>query len=69
MLTEIKAIHKKNRGTYGYPRITKVLKGMSYVVNKKKVARLMRENGIFGLQIKRFHYFVAQATKNNDIQP
>ena len=69
LLTEIKAIHKKNRGTYGYPRITKVLKGMSYVVNKKKVARLMRENGIFGLQIKRFHYFVAQATKNNDIQP
>ena len=69
LLTEIKAIHKKNRGTYGYPRITKVLKGMSYVVNKKKVARLMRENGIFGLQIKRFRPKTTISTHNYPISP
>ena len=54
LLAKIKTIHRKNRGSYGYPRITKELKDQGLKINKKKVARLMRENGIFGLQIKRF---------------
>ena len=34
---------------YGYRRIREVLKGMGYIVNKKRVLRLMRQMGIAGL--------------------
>ena len=50
----IKTIHKKSRETYGYLRITKALRSMGFVINKKRVARLMQQMGISGLQIKRF---------------
>ena len=69
LLTDIKAIHKKSRGTYGYRRITKALKKKGYIVNKKKVARLMRENGIYGLQTKRFKPKTTISEHNYPISP
>ena len=54
LLAEIKTVHKKSRQTYGYLRITEALRRKGLLVNKKKTARLMRENGICGLQNKRF---------------
>lgn len=46
LLELIKQIFTKNRGKYGYPRITMELKALGYKVNKKRVERIMRENGI-----------------------
>ena len=40
-----------SRQTYGYLRITEALRREGLLVNKKKTARLMRENGICGLRI------------------
>ena len=54
LLVEIKTIHNKSRGTYGYLRVTQELKRMGFCVNKKRIARIMHENGIFGLQTKRY---------------
>jgi len=46
LLIEIRREFKKGRRTYGSPSITKELKKQGRNVNKKRVARIMRENGI-----------------------
>jgi transposase InsO family protein len=46
LLIEIKTAFKKSRRTYGSPRITAALSKPERRCNKKRVARLMRENGI-----------------------
>ena len=48
LLVEIKAIHREKRGAYGSPRIHAELKDRPLRHGKKRVARLMRENGIRG---------------------
>ena len=40
--------------TYGSPRMTKVLKTQGFNVNRKRVARLMREEGLTGIPKRRF---------------
>lgn len=45
----ILAIHKQSKGTYGAPRIHAELKAQGVFVGKKRVARLMREEGISGV--------------------
>lgn len=46
LLQEIKRIYWKSRGLYGSPRITEELRSDGTRYNKKRVARLMRENRI-----------------------
>lgn len=50
----IKASHKKSRKTYGSPRVHKDLKAEGIVVGQKRVARLMREDGLRGTLPKKF---------------
>ena len=69
LIARIKAIHEKSRATYGYPRITSTLKRQGFKVNKKKIARLMRENGIFGLQTRRFRPKTTLSDHNCPIAP
>ena len=45
----ILAIHRQSKGTYGAPRIHAELKAQGVFVGKKRVARLMREEGISGV--------------------
>src|SRR5699024_8171545 len=42
----IKFIYNKHKGRYGYRRITDVLQEKGYVINKKKVLRIMRDLGL-----------------------
>jgi len=46
LLQLIQQIFEDSRQTYGYRRITKALKRQDVHVNRKKVARIMRENNI-----------------------
>ena len=39
----IKTIQKKNKYRYGYRRVTSELRNMGFLVNHKKVLRLMRK--------------------------
>jgi putative transposase len=46
LVNEIKEIQDKSRFSYGTPRVTDALKNKNLVVNHKKVARLLRGNGL-----------------------
>ena len=54
MVFEIRQIHEKSRHIYGSPRIYAELRRKGYRCNEKRIARLMRENGIRAKTKKRF---------------
>lgn len=51
---KIRDIHKESRGTYGAPRIHAQLRQGGLRVARKRVARLMREDGLQGASRRRF---------------
>ena len=53
LLEEIRKIFQENNCKYGYPRITIELQRRGYNVNKKRVARIMKENNIRATKKKR----------------
>lgn len=48
----IKKIYEKHKGRYGYRRITLTLRNENIIVNHKKVKRLMKEMGLYGMTPK-----------------
>jgi putative transposase len=48
LMEEIRRIHRLFRKTYGSPRVYAHLKKQGYVCNKKRVAHLMRQDGLKG---------------------
>lgn len=48
LVSEIGEIHADSDGTYGEPRVTDALRKRGFVVNHKRVERLMRVHGIVG---------------------
>ncbi|MCT2943839.1 transposase, partial [Streptococcus thermophilus] len=53
---EIQAIYDEHKGNYGYRRITLKLRNRGFVVNQKKVQRLMKLLGLSS-QIRRKHKY------------
>jgi putative transposase len=54
LVETIKELHQESRGTYGSPRIVDDLKERGFDVGRRRVARLMNENGITGTPVKPF---------------
>ena len=54
LLLEIKQIFEEKRKLYGSPRIYKVLRRTNNICSRKRVARLMRENGLVARQKRKF---------------
>ena len=54
LAVKVSAAHRRNRGAYGSPRIHRELRAQGVRVGRKRVERLMRENGLIGCQKKRF---------------
>lgn len=46
LIAEIRGFHQRSRATYGSPRIHADLQDTGWVVNRKRVARLMRLHGL-----------------------
>jgi putative transposase len=46
----IHQIHQRSRGTYGAPRVRAALAADGVHVSRKRVARLMREQGLYGVR-------------------
>ena len=54
LVKHIKQIHAESRGTYGWPRVhAELTLGLGWSINRKRVARLMRQAGIQGLYRRR----------------
>jgi putative transposase len=54
LVAEIKAAHKAGRRNYGSPRVFRALRRQGRRVGKKRVERLMRQEGIVGKKRKKF---------------
>jgi putative transposase len=54
LVVEIKAAHKAGRGNYGSPRVHRALRQNGRRVGKKRVARLMNQEGIVATRRKKF---------------
>ena len=50
---QVRAVHKKSRRTYGAPRVHAELRTQEEPVARKRVARLMREDGLVGRRPRR----------------
>ena len=61
VLREILKIEKAVDQTYGVPRMTMDLRDLGFVINHKRVERIMRENGIQGIPARKF-----KITTNSD---
>ena len=58
LLSEIKKIFHENKGIYGVRRIYQELCRRGYVVNHKRVQRLMHVNGLFGKRPKEKYHLI-----------
>lgn len=54
LLEQIRAIHQRSHGTYGAPRVHAELRERKQLVSRKRIARLMRSNGLVGRPPRRF---------------
>lgn len=54
LIEHIQHLHQRSRQTYGSPRIHADLQAMGFKVGRKRVARLMRRNGIRARQKQRY---------------
>jgi transposase InsO family protein len=54
LLVEVRKVHRKSRGTYGSPRIHAELKAKGVKVSRKRVARIMRDDGLRAFTKRRY---------------
>lgn len=52
----IRKVHTKRRRCYGSPRIYKLLRRMKITCSRRRVARVMRENGIKATSVDLYYY-------------
>jgi putative transposase len=64
LLSRIRSIYERSRGTYGAPRIHAELHACGELVSRKRVARLMREAGLRGASRRRGITTTKRAAKN-----
>jgi putative transposase len=62
---QIAAVHAKSRSTYGSPRVHAELRSKGVSVSRKRIERLMREEGIKARQKRRFR----RTTDSNHTHP
>jgi transposase InsO family protein len=65
LAAQVAAVHKRSRKAYGSPRVHAELRAKGTRVGKKRVARLMRENGLQARRKRRFR----KTTDSNHSQP
>jgi putative transposase len=66
LLTHIRQIYEQGRGMYGSPRVHGKMQERKIPCSRKRVARLMRENGLFSRRKVRYR---ARTTDSNHKRP
>jgi transposase InsO family protein len=69
LAAEIAAVHRRSRGIYGSPRVHRELRAKGIRVGRKRVERLMRENGLQGAQKRRFRCFTTDSRHTYPVAP
>jgi putative transposase len=67
--TEIAHIHEQSRQTYGAPRVQMSLRQQGQRHGRNRIARLMREEGLFGRQQKRYRVVTTDSNHEQPIAP
>ncbi len=65
----VRGIHRASRGTYGSPPMTAALRKQGVVVNHKRVARIMREEGLQGAPRRRFRGSTTDSAHARPVAP
>jgi len=66
LLTRIRAIHERSRGTYGVPRIHAQLSAQGAHVARKRIARLMHKAGLQGVSRRKKY---RTTIRNEQVRP
>ncbi len=69
VLVHIRAIYREHKGRYGAPRVTRELRTQGLPVNRKRVARLMREEGLKGVPRRVFRGTTTDSAHEDPIAP
>jgi putative transposase len=64
LLERIREIYEKSDRTYGSPRVTEDLRAEGFLVNEKRVARIMRDNEIASEAVKKFKITTTDSNHN-----
>ena len=57
----VRAVHRRSRRTYGYPRVHRELRAAGHRIGRHRVARLMREEGLRSVRRRRFRVKIGRA--------
>jgi putative transposase len=69
LLVHIRGIHRQHKGRYGSPRVTEQLGKQGMVANRKRVARIMREQGLQGTPRRIFRGTTTDSAHEGPIAP
>lgn len=69
LLEQIRVVHREMRSVYGSIRVTKELRHRKTIVNRKTVAKLMKQAGIQSKTHKRFRVQTTDSNHANPIAP
>lgn len=65
----VRSVHRASRGAYGSPRMTAALRKQGLCVNRKRVARIMREEGLEGAPRRRFRGTTTDSAHARPVAP
>jgi transposase InsO family protein len=66
---DITRIHKESRKTYGAPRIQMDLRAQGQCHGRNRIGRLMRQEGLYGRQQKRYRVLTTDSKHDHPIAP
>ena len=69
LLEQIRQVFQAHRGNYGSPRITQALRGQGQKCNRKRVERLMRQEGLKGRTGRRRKVRTTQSDHDQPVAP
>lgn len=69
LLVQIREVYHRHRQRYGSPRVTEQLRQEGHTCTRKRVERLMREQGLRGRQRKRFKVITTDSDHDQPTAP
>lgn len=67
LIVHIRSVYRESRGTYGSPRVARELRKRGLPVNRKRVAQLMRSEGLQGIPKRRFRGTTTQVDPSDPV--